>query len=178
MNDMFGLTTPKHIHFYQNLYESFAHLGETDASHIICFFIFFIPLYSAISWKPRIPWIAVICVIGIVFGVLTKELGATWGPDLLMDKFPDIGSGIFRFDQFDSEFLATLDSTHIAVGSLAVCFICILESFIAAKIAETATRDAFRTDKEVFCTCVCNFVCGILGGTPGQGVIVRTTINI
>jgi len=79
-----------------NVGEYFRHLGETQTSSIVCFFIFFIPLYALTSWKPKIPWIFIFCIVGILFGVGAKEDNQHhWRPPLLNDKYNDMDAKDF-----------------------------------------------------------------------------------
>ena len=75
-----------------------------DPAPFVVFLIFFIPLFFLSKYKPKIPWILIFCVIGIIFGVIieatdSKEKG--WAPDLLSDIYPNMSTKLVIFDHFD-----------------------------------------------------------------------------
>lgn len=52
--------------------------------------LFFTVLMSLFAWKPTVPWIIVIAILGIVYGVVMKEAVAddTMTPMMLQDLYP------------------------------------------------------------------------------------------
>lgn len=37
------------------------------------FLVFFVALMSLLKWKPQVPWIIVIAILGIIYGAVMKE---------------------------------------------------------------------------------------------------------
>ena len=65
------------------------------------FLVTFIPLFFLSKYKPKIPWILIVCIAGIIFGVIvettdSKEKG--WAPDLLSDIYPEMSTRLVVFD--------------------------------------------------------------------------------
>jgi MFS superfamily sulfate permease-like transporter len=63
-------------------------------------------------------------------------------------------------------------------ASIPVAVIAILETQIAAKLADIATGTVFDSKREVLGTALSNIVCGITGGAPVCGAMARMTLNI
>ena len=86
---MFGLRgLKKHPRFYENVYESLSHLDSARASHTIFFMIAFTALFTASKFRPKIPWIFVLCIVGLIWGAATH--GNDWSPDILLDIYPSM----------------------------------------------------------------------------------------
>lgn len=66
----------------------FSNLGDTRAIHVILFFVSFIPLWFASKYRPRIPWIFILCIVGLIFGAIVRN--TDWKPDLLIDLYPSM----------------------------------------------------------------------------------------
>lgn len=66
----------------------------------------------------------------------------------------------------------------VLVGSLKVSFVAVLETLISARIADNLTGTRFDQTTECRGMSIANIACGILGGTPCTGVLVRTAVNV
>lgn len=79
-------------------------LGDTKASHVITFLLSFIPLFLLSKYRPKIPWIFVLCVIGIFLGAIFRVVDEdrSWSPSLLADLYPEMEDtpNIFNFDHW------------------------------------------------------------------------------
>lgn len=64
------------------------------------------------------------------------------------------------------------------IGALKIAFVAVLETLISARIADNKTNTRFDQSQEIFGMAICNMVCGLLGGTPCTGVLIRTNVNI
>jgi len=71
----FGLVGLKvQSEFYMKVYESLSNLDKTQPKEFFCFLPFFVVLMSLSRWKPATPWIIVIASIGIIYGIIMREL--------------------------------------------------------------------------------------------------------
>jgi len=61
---------------------------------------------------------------------------------------------------------------------LKVSFVAVLETLISARIADNLTGTRFDQTAECKGMSIANIACGILGGTPCTGVLVRTAVNV
>jgi len=94
-----------------------------------------------------------------------------------MDKY---GADIINFKYMSATFSGDSKITVAAViaGSIKVAFVAVLETLISARIADTKTGTRFDPSLETFGMGVANVVCGLFGGTPCTGVLVRTGVNV
>jgi SulP family sulfate permease len=67
---------------------------------------------------------------------------------------------------------------NIFIGSLKVAFVAVLETLISARIADNKTNTRFNQSQEIFGMSIANIVCGLMGGTPCTGVLIRTNVNV
>ena len=91
INSALGLNgLPKHAEFFQNLKESFLHLGQTNSASFITFSVGLIFLFALLKFVPKIPGAILLAPLGILLGWLsTKGVFPLW-IDTLADKFPTI----------------------------------------------------------------------------------------
>jgi SulP family sulfate permease len=71
-----------------------------------------------------------------------------------------------------------LKTSVVIIGALKIAFVAVLETLISARIADNKTNTRFDQSQEIFGMAICNMVCGLLGGTPCTGVLIRTNVNI
>ena len=151
-----------------------------QTKEFFCFLPFYVALMSLLRWKPQIPWIIVIAVIGIIYGIVMKEVIAdpVKTPTLLKDVYPTLSEGVqlAQFDYWTPK--QEIPFMNIMVGALKVAFVAVLETLISARIADNKTNTRFDQSKEIFGMSIANMVSGILGGTPCTGVLIRTNVNI
>merc|ERR1711998_309593 len=67
---------------------------------------------------------------------------------------------------------------NILIGAFKVAFVAVLETLISARIADNKTNTRFNQSQEIFGMAISNMVCGLLGGTPCTGVLIRTNVNV
>lgn len=179
LNYAFGLVkVPKHKAFYMNVVESFKHLGETNMVEFLPFFIGFIILMSLLKWKPQHPWIIVVAILGIIYGAIMKSSAPDMAPLCLMDIYPKMKDDVqlFNFDFWSPK--KAIPFALILVGSFKVSFVAVLETLISGRIADNKTNTRFDQSKEIFGMSIANIFCGLMGGTPCTGVLIRTNVNI
>merc|ERR1711907_85452 len=184
---IFGLQLKKKEHFYENVYRSFSHLDEAKWEPLVCFGVFF-PLLLSLSIKfPKVPWIPILAVIGIILGVTFEATELSYNPptanhtstiDLptLKYKYGELSANIANFPKWEKQG----SFSDMLAGSLSVGFICVLETLITAKIADNiaGAKVPFNAEKETFSTGAGNVLVGVMGGLPCTAVLARTKLNI
>lgn len=177
LNFIFGLDIPKKEHFYENLGNSFANLGDTLWEPTVFFLVFFPMLYALSVKYPRIPWIIILAVIGIILGYVLEQTG--WDKEFplptLKGKYGELSFTVSMPKWADQGSLADM-----VAGSLSVGFICLLETLITAKIADNIADapEPFDAEKETAACGIANVVVGVMGGLPCTAVLARTKLNI
>jgi len=173
----------KHEHWYQRIIESFRQIEHTKAWNPVLFILTCLPLYFLTAFSPKcvknLPWHIIFVVIGIVIGYILDEVDNDFDILLLKDRF-EINPYIVGYTK-DTVFWAGFEGADWAglVGaSISVSVIAILETQIAAKIADVATGTQFDSKREVLGTCFSNLFCGLAGGVPVCGAMARMTLNI
>jgi len=156
-------------------------------------FLVFLPLFVILmtlsKWKPAVPWIIVIAAIGIIYGVIMKEIMEpdldvkSWKkyqstPVLLKNIYPSLSDKVTlgQFGYWSPK--KALSASAVIIGSLKVAFVAVLETLISARIADNKTNTRFNQSQEIFGMSISNIVCGLMGGTPCTGVLIRTNVNI
>lgn len=173
LNTALGLVgLPKHKEFIDNVLESLKHLGQGDPLAFIVFLVFFGSLVVLAKLLPKIPGAIVVAPIGIIFGYLTTTsnfLGlnlATIG-----STFPNLQTSLVILPKFGF-------NEHIIISGMAVAFVAILETMLAAKIADGMTKTIYNERKEMLGLGLANIASGMAGGLPATGVLVRTSLNV
>ena len=85
-----GLPPPQGKEFYEKVYSNFSNVGETQWKEFFCFLPFYVSLMFLLKYKPQIPWIIVIAILGVIYGAIMKEGVADqkMTPVLLRDIYP------------------------------------------------------------------------------------------
>jgi SulP family sulfate permease len=175
-----GLPKNKEKEFYMKVAENFGNIGVTQMKEFLCFLPLFVILMTLSKWKPAVPWIIVIAALGITYGVVMKQAVADplYTPVLLKDIYPslagEVNLGYFGYWSPEKE----IPTMNIIVGALKVAFVAVLETLISARIADNKTNTRFDQSQEIFGMSIANMVCGLMGGTPCTGVLIRTNVNI
>ncbi len=122
-----------------------------------------------------------------IVGILTGYASVRgWIPpvDTIQDKFASLSFTLVSFPDFPSLFSrSTLYDNiilykSIALTSLVVAIVAILETLISAKIAEDMSKTKFNKDLEVRGLALANICSGLVGGMPATAVLVRTALNV
>lgn len=166
----------KHKEFVDNIVETFSNLGSTDFVEFTPFLVFFIILMCLSKFVPGKPWIILIAILGIIYGYVMSKFVPQFKPTLLIDKYAEMGKSVNIIDF--SYMKNSIPVSNIIVGAAKVAFVAALETLISARIGDHLTGTRFDSSKEVRGLSISNIVCGLLGGTPCTGVLVRTAINI
>jgi SulP family sulfate permease len=99
-------------------------------------------------------------------------------PKLLKDIYPSLAGevNLGQFGYWSPK--KAIPFSNILIGSLKVAFVAVLETLISARIADNKTNTRFNQSQEIFGMSIANIVCGLMGGTPCTGVLIRTNVNI
>ena len=177
LNFALGLMNPAPAkEFYVNVLWSVQNSGNLVLAEFVPFLVFFVMLYSLMKFLPGRPWIIVISVMGVIYGVLSENFFPSFKPTLLKNKYPDMteGASIVDFTYASKSF----PLSALIIGSLEIAFVAVLETLISARIADVLTETRFDQSKEVFGMALANMLSGVLGGTPCTGVLVRAGVNV
>lgn len=132
---LYGLT--KYKEFYMNVYTSFKNFGSLKFAEFIPFLFMFATLFTLARRFPGKPWIILIALIGMTYGVLTSFAIPSIKPTLLKDVYPTMAEGqIIDFSYIKSD---KVTAEAVLYGSLEVAFVAVLETLISARIADQMT---------------------------------------
>jgi ABC-type antimicrobial peptide transport system permease subunit len=86
------------------------------------------------KYLPGRPWIILIALLGIIYGVVMAKFIPSLKPTLLLDVYPEMGKSIslISFSYWNNQ----IPISNIIVGSLKVSFVAVLETLISARIAD------------------------------------------
>ena len=93
------------------------------------------------KFLPGRPWIILIAIFGVIYGVLSEKVFPSFKPTLLKDKYPDMmgGASIVDFSYASKP----ISFKALFIGSLEVAFVAVLETLISARIADNLTETRF-----------------------------------
>jgi len=117
-------------------------------------------------------------VPGALLGVTVATLVAfTLGLDVARIAVPESIGAAFTFP--GDGFLSPLLQPSVLIAAVAIAFIASAETLLSAAAVDRM-HDGVRTDynKELRAQGVGNFLCGVAGGLPMTGVIVRSSANV
>jgi SulP family sulfate permease len=172
LNFAFGLqNVPKHKEFIQNVFESFAHLGNLDIATSIVFVVFLFALFALIRFTPKIPGAIILTPIGILLGYLSFKGLISFDLLTLGERFPD-------FQQSFGQFTSPVFNGVVIKTAFTVALVAILETMLCGKVADTMTGTRFNKKKELRALGIANIGAGLLGGLPATAVLARTSLNV
>ena len=175
-------TLPKHKEFYMNVGETFQNIDQAVWKDFFCFLPFFAVLMTLLRWKPSVPWIVIIAALGVIYGVIMEEVvgNIKYTPVLLREIYPSLAQEVKlgQFGYWTPDPKKTFTLMNVIVGALKVAFVAVLETLISARIADNKTNTRFDQSKEIFGMSLANMACGLLGGVPCTGVLIRTNVNV
>lgn len=175
------LPKASHETFLANLLQTFSQLGETNFASFGVFAFGFIVLLLMKRFFPKIPGAVVVTVLGILIGWILAPQLHSFGVLTLKDKFPSLEFHLWSLPDFLAVKSGLLDSAEkmrlLLRYAFVIAVIAILETMIAAKIAEKITKERFGRDREIFGLGMANLASGAVGGMPATAVLVRTALN-
>lgn len=182
MSNALGIKLPKHEGKHEenvidiignNLY----HINEMNGNAFGVFVLFFLFLFIMSRLIPKIPWIVVVNILGIIIGFLDSIDAIQFGLILLKNKF-DVSFKLFIMPKIPDEHPFMLIDPGFYVSCLPVAFVIVLECLIAAKIADSVTNTKFNIQRELKGLFITNLVIGPLGGFPSTAALPRTALNV
>ena len=155
-------------------------------------------LFQFMRRWPKIPWIIVFTVFGIVVGLVMPTGSFT----LLNQQFPSIrptladpptllrrlftGKSVGGFKGLDEMYHHLLD-TDLIFNSFGAATVGLLETLLSARIANQMVINApdgealwrsYSSKRETFGLALSNFFTGIMGGIPSTAALARTALNV
>ncbi|EKD23729.1 MAG: hypothetical protein ACD_81C00188G0004 [uncultured bacterium] len=175
LNFALGLTgLPSHERFFDNVIESFSHIGETSLVAVVLFAIALAVIIALRKYTPRIPGAIAIAPFGILIGWLAERGTITLPVQTIASKFGSIPNAIASIPHFS---FAMIGQGAI-VAALTIAVVAILETLMSAKIADGTTKTKSDQRKEVFGLGLANIASGMFGGIPATAALARTSLNI
>lgn len=165
---------PRHEEFVYNVIESFRYATDTDPWSFGLFLLSVTSLYSLMMTYRKIPWVIILCTLGIVLGYMCSHDYIPFRLQTLQTRYGDLEFVLISWPEFKLSYI-TIDFLSSA---LSISFVALLETLISAKIADTMTKTTFNQRKEVFGLGLANIVTGIVGGIPATAALARTALNI
>lgn len=126
------------------------------------------------KWRPA----SLKLVPGALLGVMAGTLAAfAFGLDVARVVVPESISAAFKVP--GDGFLSPLMQPAVLLAAVAIAFIASAETLLSAAAVDRM-HDGVRTDynKELRAQGVGNLLCGVAGGLPMTGVIVRSSANV
>eukprot|EP01087_Luapelamoeba_hula_P025185 TRINITY_DN987_c0_g1_i1.p1 TRINITY_DN987_c0_g1~~TRINITY_DN987_c0_g1_i1.p1 ORF type:complete len:699 (-),score=77.14 TRINITY_DN987_c0_g1_i1:113-2065(-) len=164
----------RHEEFYMNIYEGVKHIGESDMETVIVFLITFVLLFAAFKLAPKVPWIVVFAILGVVIGVVSEQGWLGFKLHTLASRYGNLDPHLIQIPPFNPHYL----SLDILMASVSVAFIAALETLISAQIAYRLTGVPFNKAREMLGVSLANIVTGFMGGIPATAALARTALNI
>lgn len=158
----------------KNLY----HIGEMNSNALALFIVFFMALFILLKVSPKIPWLVIINILGIILGYLDLLGISEFNLITLQKKFGDMNLKLFIWPKIPADSPFMLIDPDFYVDCLPIAFVVVLECLIAAKIADSVTKTKFHIQRELKGLFISNLVVGAFGGMPSTGSLPRTALNV
>jgi SulP family sulfate permease len=171
-NFAFGLSgLAVHEKFFDNLLESFAHIGQMSIETFIVFVIFLAGLFLLRKLVPKIPGAVLLTPVGILLGYLSVSHLTSLTLATLGTRYGVLQFSLFQIPQFNF-------SKELVITGVTVAVIAILETMMSAKIADGMTHTKHDGRAELRGLGFANIISGIMGGMPATAALARTSLNI
>ena len=174
LNNCFGLNNlHRHENLIANIIETFSHIDDINEPSLILCVIFLGGFFILIQVAPKIPWQAILSIIGIIIGATLANI---CNFTTLHDKYGDLS---FEGHLFIKSMRAdALIEPSFYVELMPITLVAILETLISAKIADKMTNTKFHRVQEMVALGLSNIVGGLVGGIPATAALARTALNI
>lgn len=171
-NFAFGLSgLDIHEKFFDNMIESFSHIGEMSNPTFVVFGVFLIGLLLLRKLVPKVPGAVLMTPVGIVLGYLSVKQVIPLTIATLGTKFGALSFELFQVPRF-------VITKELLITSIVVAVIAILETLLSAKIADGMTKTKHSGRREMRGLGLANIVSGLMGGMPATAALARTSLNI
>ncbi len=172
INFALGLrNVPAHERLFDRVLESFSHMSQIYWPAFALFVLFFVSLMLLRRFFPAIPGIILMAPMGIAIGYAISNGVFPFELESLGSKFGQIQATLFQWPSF------YFDKQLVLTGAV-VAFISIMETMLAAKIADAMTKTKHDQRKEMRGAGLANMASGLMGGFPVTAALALTTSNI
>lgn len=178
LNSALGLSNlPAHEKLFDNVIESFKHIGNASIVTVVTFLIFISLMFLLVKIAPklpkflRLPPAVLLSPIGILLGYLSINHLIPVKLLTLGEKYADMSATLFIPHGF------AIDQSIVSTA-ITVTIVAILETILSAKIADGMTKTKHNRNKEIFALAVANLGSGLAGGIPATAALARTALNI
>jgi len=154
------------------------HIMEMNSNALAIFVLYFMALSILLKVSPKIPWIVIINILGILLGYLDITGITEFNLITLKKKFSDMSFKLIILPKIPKETPFMLIDPNFYVDCLPIAFVVVLECLIAAKIADSVTKTKFHIQRELKGLFISDLIIGALGGIPSTGGLHRTAMNI
>lgn len=175
LNFAFGLKgLPVHERFFDNVIESFSHIGQANMTTALLFVIALGIIVVLKKYAPRIPGVIAVATAGVALGYAAERGIISLQVQTISSKFGAIPNRVASMPHFSLDAFGR----ETVIAALTIAVVAILETLISAKIADGMTKTKSDQRKEVFGLGLANVASGLFGGIPATAALARTSLNI
>ncbi len=160
--------------------EALTHIADV---HWLSVWLFIVSLGTLQLWRryfPKVPWIILVTLFGILIGRFDAFTSDLW-IQVLVDRYGQIAFSLFQTQNWSS-YLDLLSTPvlfkQLLIAGIWIAVIALLETLISAKIATKTTRVWFISQREVYWLWLTNIVTWLVWWMPVSALVPRTTLNI
>jgi SulP family sulfate permease len=172
LNFATGIVNPvKHERLFDNVAETFRHIGQSDPMTLLVFVVFLGLLFAFLKYIPRVPAVIALTPFGILLGYASSIQIIPIQLQTLQMKFGELSMTLFQAEHWTF-------NQGMLLPAFAVALIAILETMLSAKIADAMTHTKHDKRKEMLGLGLANMVSGACGGLPATAALARTSLNV
>lgn len=136
---------------HNNVIETFSYIGDAKPADYGAFIFFFLLLFlltllppphhknaDGTKGKPKakLPWLAIVSVIGLIYGFICSYFELNIKPKLLLDAYPATTTDpLFNFSYYNDEKVTMDLMGPVIFASIKVAIVAISETLISAMVA-------------------------------------------
>ena len=172
LNFATGIVNPvKHERLFDNVAETFRHVGQSDPMTLLVFVAFLGLLFAFLKYIPHVPAVIALTPFGILLGYASSIQAIPIQLQTLQMKFGELSMTLFQAEHWTF-------NQGMLLPAFAVALIAILETMLSAKIADAMTHTKHDKRKEMLGLGLANMVSGACGGLPATAALARTSLNV
>ena len=172
LNFATGIVNPvKHERLFDNVAETFRHVGQSDPMTLLVFVAFLGLLFVFLKYIPHVPAVIALTPFGILLGYASSIQAIPIQLQTLQMKFGELSMTLFQAEHWTF-------NQGMLLPAFAVALIAILETMLSAKIADAMTHTKHDKRKEMLGLGLANMVSGACGGLPATAALARTSLNV
>lgn len=154
--------------------------GVTPADgspHFLAAMIGLLTLAVIVAWRPLVPKALKTIPAPLAAVTVGTAVASIFSFEVKRIDIPDDFFGALNF--FDVSLVSLLGSPAILLGAGAIAVVASAETLLCATaVDQLHNGPRTKYDKELVAQGVGNFICGLVGGLPMTGVIVRSSANV